>query len=729
MRLALTFGRYGDRWAYPALAVLTTLLLFGALGAPLSRLDVPYTYWGDAIDKLAQIQNVAETGWLFDNPRLGYPFGYDRLDFPRFDSLNYAIMGPLAALTGAPGIAMNLYFVAGFYLIGFAAFYAFRRLGMDTAPALVCALLYAFLPYHVIRNVFHLTNGAYFLVPLGVLVLVRLARGAFDPDVDDGKRRLLGASIVAALLPLQMPYNGAFFAVLCIASGAIAVARRPRASTLLPPLVLLAATAFAFAVEQLPVTWHKWHAGANASTAARSAVDAETYALRLNQVLLPTPRHRIGAFAHVKRAFDRDMNVLDTEANNQYIGLFGDFGLLVLLWGLARAVAGRRADAADSTMLEDSVRIAAMLALVVLLLAISTGVGSLVSFLVTTKIRAYNRVLPFLAFTALLGGGWMLQITARRLGGRWPRGALIAVVGVAAAFDLTWPHPFRARESAVADFDADHAWFEQVERLLPTGAAVFQLPAVWYPEHPPVEAMTDYEEFKPFLATRSLKFSYGNSRGRAGYMWSSVVEKLAAADMITQLHAMGYSALLIDGRAYADAALHDLLAGFSTALPEAPLASADRRWWLVRLDSCCGTPTVQISRQDAPTVFTYAADGSPIRFGSGSLGGLYRVGDWWNIEDWGTWSANAGAGLRMRLVPTPTGPLTLKLRARALVGPKVPMRHVRIEANGQLVGETNYDVDHPEQTLSLELPAGLVGEDGLLEIDFAALPPTSPVAA
>src|SRR5688572_28635761 len=99
--------------AAAALVVLTSIMLFAVLKLPSSRLDVPYTFSGDAIEKLTQVRNVAETGWLFHSDRLGYPFGYDRLDFPRFDTLNYAIMGPIAAVTGEAGLAMNLYFLAG----------------------------------------------------------------------------------------------------------------------------------------------------------------------------------------------------------------------------------------------------------------------------------------------------------------------------------------------------------------------------------------------------------------------------------------------------------------------------------------------------------------------------------------------------------------------------------------------------------------------------------------
>jgi hypothetical protein len=56
---------------YLAIAIATSVLLLLMVRLPLSRLDVAYTFGGDAMEKLAQIQNVAETGWLFHSYRLG----------------------------------------------------------------------------------------------------------------------------------------------------------------------------------------------------------------------------------------------------------------------------------------------------------------------------------------------------------------------------------------------------------------------------------------------------------------------------------------------------------------------------------------------------------------------------------------------------------------------------------------------------------------------------------
>ena len=226
------------RWlaAIAASIVLTTFLVIFARKLPMERLDVPYTFAATA-GQMAQIHNVAETGWLFTTIASAI-IRIRSLDFPRFDSLNYAIWGD-CRVDWPDGLAFNPTSLPGLP-DGLAALYSFRGLGLSAGTALLCSLLFAFLPYHVVRGVTHVTNGAYFLVPLGMLVLAWIARGDLEGSGVDTRRRWLLAIPVAVMLPLQTPYNGVFFAGLCLVAGAIAIAQRPRWRSVLPVLVLLA---------------------------------------------------------------------------------------------------------------------------------------------------------------------------------------------------------------------------------------------------------------------------------------------------------------------------------------------------------------------------------------------------------------------------------------------------------------------------------------------------------
>lgn len=716
-------------WPYLVLVAGATILMI-ALKFPLSRLDVPYTFEGDALDKLAQIQTVAETGWLFHNDRLGFPFGYDRLDFPRFDSLNYVILGPLAALTGQPGLALNLYYLASFYLIAFTAYFSLRKLGIAPIPALPCALLYAFLPYHVLRGVSHLTNGAYFLVPLAMLVLVLLARDRIGGASKETRRNAFLAFAVALLLPLQMPYNGFFFAYLTVVAGTIALARRASRRTLLAMCLLLATTAGAFAVEQIPVFVHALQYGSGAQGFTRNPAAAQEYALQLNQVLLPTSRDRRMSVVAAKHGFEQAMDVAPTEVRDQYIGVLGIVGLFALAWSLCRAIV--RSDGAlevDET--EAAARILALLLIAILLLAIPSGLDTLIAYWITDNIRAYNRILPFFAFGCTVGAGWALQALMQRIGVARLGIVVVCVIGVIALGDILVRPPFGTRTAPIADYDASRAYFRRVEHQLGDHASVFQLPVVWYPENPAVNAMNDYEEFEPFFFTKTLRFSYGASRARRGYGWGKSVEGLSAKAMIARLHAMGFAAILIDARAYTQDSREALTTALRDALPEDAIVSNDRRWWTFPLKGCCDASATMTEhpKEIARAVFDYAPDEGPLRFDSAGSGVLYTVSGWLPPEDWGIWQSGSDALLRMRIVPVPAGPITLTLDTNMMLGPKITERHLHIECNGQGVSDTIFTLSEPSHHLEITIPRDLIGANGMLELRFAADPKASPASA
>ena len=56
----------------------------------------------------------------------------------------------------------------------------------------------------------------------------------------------------------------------------------------------------------------------------------------------------------------------------------------------------------------------------------------------------------------------------------------------------------------------------------------------------------------------------------------------------------------------------------------------------------------------------------------------------------------------------------------------VPRRHLRIECNGHAIGEALYTNATEAQDLRFEVPAGVVKDDGLMELEFVTTPRTTP---
>ena len=116
------------------------------------------------------------------------------------------------------------------------------------------------------------------------------------------------------------------------------------------------------------------------------------------------------------------------------------------------------------------------------------GFGSLFSLLVSPDIRAYNRIVVFIAFFSLLAAG--LALERLRDGGDRPgpgptrarprrRSSLLLLLAVfdqASTTGLRLGHDENARQ-----FDVDRAFVTRLESRLPKGAMVFQLPHTGVP--------------------------------------------------------------------------------------------------------------------------------------------------------------------------------------------------------------------------------------------------------
>ena len=176
------------------------------------------------------------------------------------------------------------------------------------------------------------------------------------------------------------------------------------------------------------------------------------------------------------------------------LGAVGAVGFLILvgmlLWR-GRAAAGERQPLLSTL---------AGLNLAALLLATTGGFGALFALLVSPHIRTYARMHVYIAFFALFCVALLLERlwrTRRRAGV-----LLTAAVAFVGLLDQTTPAmvpPYAARARA---YRADAAFVHSLEAQLPTGAQIFQLPYLRFPEGGalPGTKMMDYDPAAPIPA-------------------------------------------------------------------------------------------------------------------------------------------------------------------------------------------------------------------------------------
>ena len=569
-------------WIGPELAwVLATALVatvVAILDLKLWRMDpgVPlFDVSGDSSYFLASIKGVLENGWFLHNPDLAAPFGQSNHDFAVGDVAHYVLVWLLGLVLGDPVLVFNAFFLLCFPLIAVVAYAVLRDLGAARAPALVAGVLFAFLPYHMIRGQAHLFLTSYYEIPIAVWLIVMLAEGRSLISRAVPRRRMLLIVGACLIVGAGASYYAIFaLLVLLTVVPTAAIARRSRA-TALQGAVVTALIAGSFALANAPALVYPITHGANDSVAIRQPGESELFGLKLADMVIPRNTHRVEILARHGQTYYAK-TPLRSEGFNPALGSVATLGLLaallvLLATGLASATASLR---------RSRIAVTGTVALMSFLIGTVGGGSALIAYELTPQVRAWNRLALFIAFAALIAVALLLTALGERLRARgrpaWLLGVIAALVGVVGVYDQTSVIDAPDYAAVAAEWNADEAFATTMQDRFAAGTKILQLPYMSYPENGSVQGLGDYDLFTGYLHTKDLRWTYGAVRGRLPD-WHGMHQALAPDHLATAAAAAGFGAVYLDRIGYADggaatAAALDALAG-----PGASGLSADGR--------------------------------------------------------------------------------------------------------------------------------------------------------
>jgi hypothetical protein len=193
---------------------------------------------------------------------------------------------------------------------------------------------------------------------------------------------------------------------------------------------------------------------------------------------------------------------------------------------------------------------ASRLTLAALLLGTVGGFGVVFNLLVSSDIRAYNRISVFIAFFSLLAVATAVDRVVKSPRARTVIVAVILLIGLADQGQAT--QRINERHAAIASEVAGLRTFVgTLERTLPTDAMVFQLPVRAYMSETDFGRMKQFDQFKPYLVSKTLRFSYP-ALSNAQVRWQQMMTRLDAPTLASQLAARKFSAVLVDRYGYED---------------------------------------------------------------------------------------------------------------------------------------------------------------------------------
>jgi hypothetical protein len=199
------------------------------------------------------------------------------------------------------------------------------------------------------------------------------------------------------------------------------------------------------------------------------------------------------------------------------------------------------------------VRSAGQLTLAGLLLSTVGGFGSLFNLLVSSDIRAYNRICPFIAFFALMAIAAAIDGALTR--GRRSGFLLAGIVLIVGVWDQAQAlRPLAASRAKIeAEFQAVQQFVLAFEKAVPNGAMVLQLPFTIYLNDSGHARMRPYDHFKPYIVSRDLRWSYPALSNRQ-FAWQEAASQLEPADLASLAAETGFAFILMDRYGYADGA-------------------------------------------------------------------------------------------------------------------------------------------------------------------------------
>ena len=538
-------------------------------------LRVPITYERDGLFLTVLTKAIAEDG-LRHATGFGAPFGTDLVDWPLAMWLPFAQLSALTRLLGEPGTALNLYWMATIVVAGLCATWALRRLRLGAGLAFVLGLLYAFQPYAFYRNVEHV-NLSFPFVPLLALLCLRVA--GTRPQDEDQRERVL--TLLACLAQgFSYVYYSVFTCALLVAAAPIGCWRTGRPRLALRALLAIALLGGSTLVTVAPSLSY-WRAhGHNPDLDYKPPRETDTYGLKLRHLLVPIAEHPLAPW----RALADKVEAVDFPGDNENVlsklGTIGGLGLLALLGLLLARAAGA------APPLPEPLPGAAALTLASLLLSNVGGLVSFFSVFVTPDIRCWGRIVVLLSFFCLLAAGSLLTTVARRLPAALrrtvPASSALVLLLVGGLLDVVPHHRLATlREGTVEAFDDERAFVREIERRLPAGAMVFQLPAMTVPvDRATFPPMQYYDPGRMWLHSRSLRWSWGAMIGR-NHDWGRAVDALPLPNRLRTLALSGFSGLQVDRWGYTGSPrprFEDLERELEALLGARPLVSASGRY-------------------------------------------------------------------------------------------------------------------------------------------------------
>jgi hypothetical protein len=574
-----------------AAALLATAIGVWALQLWKTTLHIPiFVSPGDTLFNLIMIKDVIQHGWDLTNPSLGAPIGQEVFDYPALsgDSFYLVIIKALGIFSSNPAMVLNIFYLLCFPLIALTSFGTMRKLGVSAYPALVCAVLYAVLPFRFQSGEQHVFVSAYFTVPVSCYLVLVTFKGS-EIFLRDGRHAGLrgyltwrSAGLVAVFLVIGSAdsYFALFTVALMVPAAILALlaTRRPRPflGAALAASVIIAAVA----LNGLPTIIYDAQHGSDTVATTRLPYESSLYGLSLASMVMPIEDNRIPLLANLTESYDTTTIIPKSTPGSEptftSLGLVGTLGLLWLLSVLGIHCL-RREGAKPSDLRGVHAALGASLAF---LIGTAGGLATLFAYVVTPQLHAPGRIYLFIAFFAMLGAALGLDRLHGRIVTR-PRGqsafiAILAILLLVGVLYQTSPAMIPNYPANTNYYNVRRAFAQGIESRVPGNGSIFEIPYVPFPQGVDPGKIAAYENLWGYIFSNRLRWSGGAMEGRRANWVPAFLDK-PLAQVLAGVCALGFKGISVDTAGLPEEGAQ-IVPALTRALGVSPLRSAEGRF-------------------------------------------------------------------------------------------------------------------------------------------------------
>lgn len=585
----------------PLASIALVFLLFGLWKFDLKAPVLHYSQ--DSLFYLFVVKIIAQTGWFFQNDFVGYSHlngSFYLHDFPiHADAFNFLVIRFFSYFSQDPFLLTNCFFIFTFALNSLAAFVAMRAFKISNFSAALIAILFAFLPYHILRGVWHLFLSNYAAIPLIIMVALWICDGRISLFAQNQKQQISFAPnrlfFISFFIAIFIAANGVYYAfygcIIFIFAWFLHGLKSGKffnrhffncvilCLTVVVSLILLYIPSFIFWIEH----------GVNNYVGNRDRSNSEFYGLRIIDLLMPITNHYISYFNNLRIAFEEAI-FIEGERRSAALGVLASAGFMFsIVWLLIKSQSMensflQRTAKKFSLDKNDENLISNLSSLNLLSLLFATAGGFVMLFVMSFPlIRSHARFCIFIAFFSLfLMAIFFDKIERKNILAK----IALLVIFILALFDEVGNlSSFDSKvQTRVEEFENDRNFVTNLEKILEPNAQVFSLPVFGFPE----SVGDEYQALILYLHSKNLRLSYPAIKGREANLWQEKVVALPFQDFISELKKAGFSAVVINRSHFASLKengwenLRKLEKNFKSLKGEV-LVSDDKNWIAFKL--------------------------------------------------------------------------------------------------------------------------------------------------